>query len=130
MSAVTSTLDSMSFPGVGRGCRFVETGKEGTRHSPSISYSPVKQSLNAAHLESNDWKVVLRWLPRSIKLEVVNLYDCNVEFRASDNLIVNSSLKSLLVEDVALVRNRYMTGHWRFTIFRLQCPASRLESGF
>jgi len=33
-------------------------------------------------------------------LEVVNLYDCNVEFLAFDNLIINSSLKSLSVEKI------------------------------
>jgi len=39
----------------------------------------------------------------SVQLEVVKLYDCNVEFRAFDNLIVNSSLRSLLLEEITEV---------------------------
>ena len=115
VSIIMESFDTTSFPGIGRGFRFVVTGQEGTRKSPSVIYDPVKQSLNAVHLEVDDWKVVLRWLPRSTQLKVVNLYDCNIEFRAFDNLIINSSLKSLSVEDVTLVWNRDMTGHWRFT---------------
>lgn len=114
MFAVMNTLDTMSFPKVGRGFRLVETGKESTRHSPSGSYDPIKQSLSASHLHNDDWKLVLRWLPPSIQLKVVNLCDCNVEFRAFDELIINPSLESLTVEDVTLVWNRHMNGHWLF----------------
>lgn len=66
------------------------------------------------HLEADDWKVVLQWLPPSTKLEVVSLYDCNIESRAFDNLIINSSLKSFSAEDVTLVQNRSRFGEWYF----------------
>ena len=113
-SAIAEGFDTLSCADIGCGFRFALVGQEGNRRSPSVIYDPVKQSLDAAHLEADDWKVVLRWLPRSTKIKVVKIYNCNVEFRAFDDLIVNSSLESLTVEDVTLVQNRDMIENWHF----------------
>ncbi|KAH0286111.1 hypothetical protein M436DRAFT_78161 [Aureobasidium namibiae CBS 147.97] len=113
-SAIAEGFDTLSCADIGRGFKFALIGQEGTRRSPSVIYDPVKQSLDAVHLEADDWKVVLQWLPRSTKLKVVKLFDCNVEFRAFDNLITVSSLESLSVKDVTLVQNRDMTENWHF----------------
>lgn len=109
-----NALDNMSFPGVGRGFRFVKTGCESNRNSPWVIYDPQKHSLVGQHLEVDDWKVVLRWLPISITLETVNLTDCNIEYRAFGDLIINRHLRELTIADVTLVQNLDMTGRWNF----------------
>lgn len=95
-------LDTESCLEVSRGSKFVLTGQKGTRRSPSVICNPVKQVLDAVLLEVDDWKLVLQWLPRSVKLEVVDLYDCNVGFRAFDNLIISPFLKSLLTDEATI----------------------------
>lgn len=109
-----NALDAMSFPGIGRGFRFVKTGCESNRNSPWVIYDPQKHSLVSQHLEVDDWKVVLRWLPISTILETVNLTDCNIEYRAFRDLITNRHLKDLTISDVTLVQNLDMTGRWNF----------------
>jgi hypothetical protein len=110
-----NALNTMSYPEIGRGFRFVRKGFEGTRESPSVVYNPQKHSLIGMHLKFDDWKVVLRWLPASTMLEVVTLFDCDIEFRVFTDLIVKTSLRTLSIEDVTLVRNSSMAGHWQFS---------------
>lgn len=81
---------------------------------PRLSTIPKSNSLVGQHLEADDWKLVLRWLPISTMLETVNLADCNIEYRAFQNLIINRHLKDLSIKDATLVRNLDMTGRWNF----------------
>jgi hypothetical protein len=48
-------------------------------------------------------------------LEVVTLFDCDIEFRVFTDLIVKVSLRTLSIENVTLVCNSSMAGHWQFS---------------
>jgi hypothetical protein len=112
--ALMNALPTMAFPEIGRGFRFFSKGCKGTQESPSVVYNPQKHSLIGMHLKFDDWKMVLRWLPAPTTLEVVTLFDCDIEFRVFTDLIVKPSLRALSIEDVTLVRNFSMAGHWQF----------------
>jgi hypothetical protein len=113
---IMRSLNTMSFPGVGRGFSFSRKGFESTRKSALVTYHPQKHSLVGLRLLADDFKLLARWFPVSVllKVEVIKLSECAIELWAIHELFIKRSLKVLSIENVTLVRDRNMTGPRRF----------------